>query len=92
MSLWGGCSQLFNLLKLTPFENEKIKKRTNRGWKKFEMISYILHLSLSKNNSSLQEFQPTCRQGVIWTVASTDEAITNMHFLIFTTFIGDSEG
>ena len=56
------------------------------------MIIYILHFSLLKNNRSLQEFQSTCRQGVTWTVASIDTAITNMHFLFFTTFIGDSEG
>ena len=56
------------------------------------MIIYILHFSLSRNNRSLQEFQSTCRQGVTWTAASTDAAITNMHFLFFTTFIDDSEG
>ena len=56
------------------------------------MIIYVLHFSLSKNNRCLQQFQSTCCQGVTWTVASTDAAITNMRFLFFTTFIGDSEG
>ena len=56
------------------------------------MIIHILHFSLPKNNRSLQEFQSTCHQGVTWTVASIDAAITNMHFWFFTTFIGDSEG
>ena len=44
------------------------------------------------NNRSLREFKSTCCQGVTWTAASTDAAITNMHFLFFTTFIGYSEG
>ena len=57
-----------------------------------EMIIYILHFTLSRNNRSLQEFQSTCRQGITRTVASTDAAINNMHFLFFTTFIGDSVG
>ena len=48
-----------------------------------EMIIYILHFSLSKNNRSLQEFQSTCRQGITWTVASSDAAIINMNFLFF---------
>ena len=48
----------------------------------FEIIIYILHFSLSRNNRSLQEFQSNCRQGITWTVASTDAAITNMHFLL----------
>ena len=56
------------------------------------MIIYILHFSISRNKRSLQEFQSTCRQGITWTVAFTDAAITNMHFLFFTTFICDSEG
>ena len=58
----------------------------------FEMILYILHFSLPKNDRRLQEFQSTCHQWIIWTVASTDAAITNMLFLFVTTFIGDSEG
>ena len=49
----------------------------------FEKIISILYFSLSRNNRSLQEFQSTCRQGITWTVASTDAAITNMHFLFF---------
>lgn len=49
----------------------------------FEIIIYILHFSLSRYNRSLQEFQLTCRQGATWTVASTDAAITNMHFFGF---------
>ena len=56
------------------------------------MIIYILHLSLSTNNRSLQEFQSTCRQGVTWTATSTDAAFTNMHCLFFTFSIGDFEG
>ena len=68
-----------------------MKERTNRGCKKFEMIIHILHFSLPKNNKGLQEFQSTCRQGVTWTLASTDAAITNMLFFFFLTFIGDSE-
>ena len=57
----------------------------------FEMVIYVLYFSLSRSNRRLQEFQSTCRQGMIRTVASTDAAITNMHFLFITTFIGDSE-
>ena len=57
----------------------------------FEMIIYVLYFSLSRNNRRLQEFQSTCRQVIIPTVASTDATITNMHFLFVTTFIGDSE-
>ena len=49
----------------------------------FEIIIYVLKFSLSRNNRSLQEFQSTCRQGITWTVASTDATITNMHFLLF---------
>ena len=56
------------------------------------MIIYILHFSLSRNKRSLQEFQSTCRQGMTWTAASTDAAITNMNFLFLTAFICDSEG
>ena len=56
------------------------------------MIIYILYFSLSRNNRRLQEFQSACRQGIIRTVASTDTAITNIHFLFVTTFFGDSEG
>ena len=44
------------------------------------MIIYILHFSLPRNNRSLQEFQSAYRQGITWTVASSDAAITNMHF------------
>ena len=58
----------------------------------FEMIICILYFSLSRNNRRLQEFQSTNRQGIIRTVVSTDAAVTNMHFLFVTTFIGDSEG
>ena len=50
------------------------------------MIIYILHFNLSRNKRSLQEFQSTCRQGIIWTAASTDAAITNMNFFIFYNF------
>ena len=49
----------------------------------FEMIIYISHFSLSRDNRSLQEFQSTCRQGVTWVVASTDAGITNTQFLFF---------
>ena len=38
-------------------------------------------ISLLSNNSSLQEFQSTCRQEITWTVVSTDAAITNVHFV-----------
>ena len=69
-----------------------MKKWTNRGWKKFEMIIYILCFSLLRNIRRLQEFQSTYRQRTIRTVASTDAAVTDMHFLFVTTFIGDSEG
>ena len=48
-----------------------------------EMMIYILRFRLSRNNRSLQEFKSTCRQGITWTVASTDQAITKMHFLFF---------
>ena len=58
----------------------------------FEMVIYILHFSLLRNNKSLQEFQSTCRQGITRTVTSTETAITNMHFLFFTTIIGNSGG
>ena len=58
----------------------------------FEMIICILYFSLSRNNRRLQEFQSTYHQGIIRTVASTDAAVTNMHFSFVTTFIGDSEG
>ena len=55
------------------------------------MIIHILQFSLSRNKRSLQEFQLTCRQGITWTTDSADATITNMHFLVFTTFIDDSE-
>ena len=58
----------------------------------FEMIICILYFSLSRNNRRLQEFQSTYHQGIILTVASSDAAVTNMHFLLVTTFTGDSEG
>ena len=47
----------------------------------FEMIIYIFFILAYQG--SLQEFQSTCCQGVTWTVASSDAAITNMHFLFF---------
>lgn len=49
----------------------------------FEMIIYILHFSLLRNNRTLQEFQSTCRQWITWTVAPTKAAIASMHFLFF---------
>ena len=49
----------------------------------FEMIIFILHFSLSRNNKSRQEFQSTCPQKITRTVASTDTAITNVHLLVF---------
>ena len=58
----------------------------------FEMIICVLYFSLSRNNRRLQEFQSTYREGIIRTVASTDAAVTNIHFLFVTTFIGDSVG
>ena len=56
------------------------------------MIICVLYFSLSRNNRRLQEFQSTYREGIIRTVASTDAAVTNIHFLFVTTFIGDSVG
>ena len=53
----------------------------------FGMNIYILYFSLSRNNRRLQEFQSTYHQGIIRTVASTDAAVTNMHFFFATTFI-----
>ena len=49
----------------------------------FEMIICISDFSLLRNNRSLQEFQSTCCQGITFTVASSDAAITNMHFYFF---------
>ena len=49
----------------------------------FQMIIYTLHFSLSRNNRSLQEFQSTCCQAITGTVASSEAAIINMHFLSF---------
>ena len=49
----------------------------------FEMIICIPDFSLLRNNRSLQEFQSTCCQGITFTVASSDAAITNMHFYFF---------
>ena len=60
----------------------------------FEMIICISDFSLLRNNRSLQEFQSTCCQGITFTIASSDAAITNMHFYFFlkTNIAGDSEG
>ena len=69
-----------------------LKSVIERRLEMFEMIIYILHFTLSRSNRNLQEFQSTCRQRITRTVASTDAAINNMHFLFFTTFIGDSVG
>ena len=43
----------------------------------FEMIIFILHFSLSRNNKSRQEFQSTCPQEI------THTAITNVHLFVF---------
>ena len=59
----------------------------------FEMIIYILHFSLSRNNRSLQKFQSTCRQGITWSFywRSYYHYYQHAFFFFVTNIVDDSE-
>ena len=56
----------------------------------FEMIIYIFFILAYQG--SLQEFRSTCRQGVTWTVASSEQLLPICIFYFFiTNTAGDSQ-